>query len=192
MELMANEARRALSELPARQPKRLLNYNLARAFRERARARQVTNWLHELHGDPVTGRAKREYREEFGFVSEEEEAAPDQDPEKREFEVEVTIENPTPRGMPFTYLAGLSDVEFRASSQTAKSNAVITRWEIEGTHDGTLLGVPRTGRHISLAGITWIAFEEQVNPDRSSIAWATDEWTYWDLPSLMEQIGAQP
>jgi hypothetical protein len=37
-----------------------------------------------------------------------------------------------------------------------------------------------------------MAFDEKQNPDGSSEAWATDEWTYWDLPSLMEQVGASP
>jgi hypothetical protein len=193
MDLMADEARKALSELPARQPKRLIRYNRISGFRERAPGRKATRWLHELHGDPVLGRAKREYRKEFGYASEEEEALKNLDPgSSAELEIEVTIENPTPRGMPRLYLEGVSDIEFKASSQTVTTDAVVTRWEIEGTHDRPLLGVPATGTRISLAGITWLAIEREMNPDGSVRAWATDEWTYWDLPSLMQQIGASP
>jgi hypothetical protein len=193
MGLMADGARKALSELPGRQPKRLIRYNRVTAFRERAPARKATIWLHAVHGDPVMGRAKREYRKEFGYASEEEDALKNLDPgQMAELDVEVTIDNPTPRGMPRLYLAGMSDIEFKASSQTVVSNAVVSRWEIEGVHSGPLLGVPATGTRISLTGITWLAFEREQNPDGSTRAWATDEWTYWDLPSLMQQIGASP
>jgi predicted ester cyclase len=194
MEFMANEARRVLPDLPMRQPKRLALYNMLVAYGERERLRETTVWLHQLHGDPMTGKTKREYRQELGFGKHDEDrnlAEMVESPD-RELEVEVEIGDPPHRGMPLAYLEGLSDMEFNASSQTIKENVLVTRWEVEGTHGATLLGVPPTGRRISLAGITWIAFEEKQNPDGSRNVWATGEWTYWDLPSLMEQIGASP
>jgi predicted ester cyclase len=193
MEFMADEARKALTELPLRLPRRLTGFNMVRSFEDRARLTKAAVWLHELHGDPITGKTKRQYRQELGFGLDDENVQLQKLKERPpELEIEVTIENPDQRGMPRTYLEGLSDVEFTASSQTVKLNNVAIRWEIEGTHGATLFGVPPTGRLISLAGITWMAFEETRNPDRSSTVWATDEWTYWDLPSLMAQIGASP
>jgi predicted ester cyclase len=204
MEFMANEAKKAMPELAFRLPGRLTSYNALRGFGEGARMRKAATWLHELHGDPVTGKTKREYRRELGFGKEGEEgeegaglsedamalgAEPTKNPH---LEIEVTIENPDHWGMPLTYLEGLSDLEFTASSQTVKLNAVVIRWEIEATHGATLLGVSPTGRRISFAGITWIAFDESQNPDGSRNVWATGEWTYWDMPSVMEQIGALP
>ena len=94
--------------------------------------------------------------------------------------------------MPLTYLEGLSEMEFTATSQVAKHLAVVTRWEVYGKHSGELLGVPPTGRQVTLTGMTWIQFDEQLNPDgpgRTSRGLET--WTYWDLPSLLEQIGAE-
>jgi predicted ester cyclase len=195
MDFMADKARKAFYELPPRQPRRLTGYNMVRALGDRARVRMTTVWLHELHGDPITGKTKRQYREELGYDKDQEQVELERVLEKKlppELEVEVTIENPNHRGMPLTYLEGLSDLEFTASSQTVKVDVVIIRWEVQGTHSATLLGVPPTGRHISLAGITWIAFEQTQNADLSNDVRATDEWTYWDLPSLMEQIGASP
>jgi predicted ester cyclase len=212
MEFMANEAKNVMSQLSMRLPKRLVIFNTLRAFGDRARLRKATIWLHELHGDPITGKTKREYREELGFGKQEElgdegaglseDAAAGvggdgagvvEEPKKNpELEIDVTIENLNHRGMPLTYLEALSDVQFSASTQTVKLNVVVIRWEVEGTHSGRFLGVPPTGRRVSLTGITWIAFEDTRNPDRSSNVWATDEWTYWDLPSVMEQIGASP
>jgi predicted ester cyclase len=206
VDFMANEAKKAFGDLAMRLPKRLTNYNTLRGFREGARLRNAAKWLHELNGDPVTGKTKREYRQELGFVEVEgaaelaesgvgePEGVPelDQTVKRPELEIHVTIENPAHRGMPLTYLEGLSDVEFTVSSQSVKVSVVVIRWEIEATHGGTLFGVSPTGRRISLAGITWIAFDESENPDGSSNLWATDEWTYWDMPSLMQQIGASP
>lgn len=192
MEFMANEARKALPKLPMRQPHRLRDYNMLLAFGERARLRETTIWIHELHGDPFKGKTKREYREELGFGKHDQEGHIVELVTSTELEIEVLIENLPHRGMPLTYLDGLSEMHFTASSQTVKKDIVVIRWEIEATHGATLFGVPPTGRRVSFAGITWIAFEEERNPDGSRKVWATDEWTYWDLPSVMEQIGASP
>jgi predicted ester cyclase len=210
MEFMADEAKKAMNELAFRLPRRLTNYISLRGFGEGARLRKAASWLHELNGDPVTGKTKREYRQELGFGKYEEAGeegaglsedagmsgggggVAEESQKNPRLEIEVTIEDIPHRGMPLTYLDGLSEVEFTVSSQTVKLNVVVIRWEIEATHGATLFGVSPTGRRISLAGITWIAFDESRNPDGSSNVWATDEWTYWDMPSLMEQIGASP
>jgi predicted ester cyclase len=192
MEFMADEARKALSEIPTRRPKRLSGYQKLRAFGDGHRLRGTILWLHELHGDPVKGKTKREARQELGFGRHEDEklvAAA----QNMELEIEVTVDDVAHRGMPLTYLEALSDVEFTASSQAVQVNVVVVRWEIQGTHGaGALFGVPPTGKRVSFSGITWVAFEETRNPDRSANVRGTDEWTYWDLPSLMQQIGASP
>jgi hypothetical protein len=189
----ADNARKALSEMPARQPKRLYGYNLLRSYSERMRLRETTKWLHALHGDPITGRSKREVRIELGLVSE------DQEGKMSEFvgtdltKLEIDIEDPPRYGMPLTYLDGLSAIEFRVSNQTVKHTVVVTRWEVGGTHSALLLGVPPTGRIVSFAGITWLKFaEDEPQPDGSRRGVATEVWSYWDLQSLMDQIGATP
>jgi hypothetical protein len=189
----ADNARKALSEIPPRQPKRLFGYNMLRSYSERVRLRETTKWLHALHGDPITGRSKREVRIELGLITE------DQDATMSEFvgtdltKIEIEIEDPPRYGMPLTYLDGLSAIEFRVSNQTVKHTVVVTRWELGGTHSAVLLGVPPTGRSVSIAGITWLKFgEDEPMPDGSRRGVATEAWSYWDLQSLMDQIGATP
>jgi hypothetical protein len=190
--LQADKARKALSRIPAKQPKRLVGYNLLAGFRERHRLKKSTIWLHAINGDPVRGKDKKEMRKELGFDRHDDEQLLAGTVQNRAMEVEVIIEDPPRHGMPLTYLDGLSQVEFKASSQAVRENVVVTRWEVVGTHSERLLGVPPTGKTVSFLGISWLKFEEERTPEGGWKTWATDEWTFWDLPSLMEQIGATP
>jgi predicted ester cyclase len=93
--------------------------------------------------------------------------------------------------MPLTYLEGLSDIEFTATSQASKGKAVVTRWEVNGKHTGPLLGVAPTGKQVTITGMTMIKFDEEPHPEGAGrMSHALEEWTYWDLPALAEQIGA--
>jgi predicted ester cyclase len=191
--LQADKARKALSEIPARQPKRLAGYRMLVAYKERLHLRETTIWLHALHGDAITGKTKREVRKELGLVKHDEDVTLSEYTGTDVTKIEVVVDDPARYGMPLTYLDGLSEIEFRASTQTVKDNAVVTRWEVAGTHSGVLLGVPPTGRSVVIAGITWLKFgEEETQPDGSRTVSATEAWSYWDLPALMEQIGATP
>jgi hypothetical protein len=40
--------------------------------------------------------------------------------------------------------------------------------------------------------MTLLKFEDPIMTGDVRLLRATDEWTYWDLPSLLEQIGATP
>jgi hypothetical protein len=189
----ADNARKAFSEMPVRQPKRLFGYNMLRSYSERMRLRETTKWLHALHGDPITGKSKREVRIELGLVDEDAEGTASEMVGTDLTKIEIEIEDPPRYGMPLTYLDGLSAIEFRVSNQTVKHTVAVTRWEVRGTHSGVLLGVPPTGRSVSIAGITWLRFgEDEPMPDGGRKGVATEAWSYWDLQSLMDQIGAIP
>jgi hypothetical protein len=199
--LQADEARKALSDLPGRLPKRLRGYMAVRLFGERALVRESRIWLHAVNGDAITGKDKRTVRKELFGRTDEEEAMGDAEPdaqvqqgdmEAKELEVDVTFEDPQPHGMPLTYLEGLSDIELSATSNIVKDNVVVLRWEISGTHSRELLGVAPTQTAVTVVGITSIKFDEKPKSEGGREMWATDEWTFWDLPSLMQQIGATP
>jgi hypothetical protein len=192
MALQADEARKAILRLPARQPKRLRGYNALRAFWDRGKGKEVITWLHKINGDAFTGRSKRAFREELGFADTQDEGATTRFVDRKELEIVVQIEDFERRAMELSYLEGLSDVEFTASSQLPKEDLVVVRWQVIGKHTGTLLGVPPTNQEVTITGMTMLKFEEQPRPEGGRIAQATDEWTYWDLPALMQQLGVTP
>jgi hypothetical protein len=202
MDLQADEARKAIVELPVRLPKRARGYIAMRGYTERQIKTETTVWMHSINGDPVTGKEKRLVRRELGLAQAgedgaipdegEEGSAPTKDAEMSELEVDVKIENPAQHAMPRTYLDGLSDVEFTPTGQAVRGMRIVTRWEINGTHAGELLGVPATRMNITITGITMLQFDEHQRPEGGRDVWATDEWTYWDLESVMEQLGLTP
>jgi SnoaL-like polyketide cyclase len=131
----------------------------------------VSIWLHDVHGDPIKGDPPAEPDEDAP-------PEPDERPLKR-----ARIENPERRAMSRSYLGGISNVDFKVMGQLAQTDTAASRWEVIATHSGELLGVPATGREIEFAGMTVVKFADDM---------ATEEWTYWDLPHLMEQIGLKP
>jgi SnoaL-like polyketide cyclase len=205
--LQADEARKALTKLPARRNRRLGTYMMTVSVADRRRARETTIWLHDVHGDPAKGKEKREIRKELGYDKEKGEvgefgegamdpaemAAGDDSVKMmlENLEVVVTFDDVAHRGMPMRYLEGLSDIHFAARAQTTKDRTVITRWEVLGMHTADLLGVPATGREVTLEGMTLIKFDEAPNPDGPGrVSRAVEEWTYWDVPAVAKQIGA--
>jgi hypothetical protein len=184
--LMADDARRWLQDLPIRLPMRL-KVHLTKVAREDVKlGKDSTLWLHEIHGDPITGRDKREARLEI-YTDDF-----DNNPEEQEPDYTVVIDEPVSHMMPRDYLAGLSQVEFNVTTKIHKRAFVALRWEIHAMHSQPLFGVPATNKDVNLSGMTLLRFEQETNPDGSRVYTAKDEWTYWDLPALLEQIGATP
>ena len=50
--------------------------------------------------------------------------------------------------------AGLPDVEAVSEDVIAEGDQVVVRWTMRGTHTGELLGIPPTGKQVTLTGIT--------------------------------------
>jgi hypothetical protein len=192
--MAADDARKAFLQLPPRQPPRLSGHNKVIGAGARRRANGSIEWLHKINGDPFTGKGKRAYREELGLIptKEDEEDAQKSTEYIERLDFDVVVENPAGHGMPRAYLEGLSEIEFSATSNFSKDELVTTRWEVHGRHTGRLLGVPATNRDVSFSGMTILRFEEGPSEERAFVYRATDEWTYWDLPAVMEQIGATP
>jgi hypothetical protein len=96
---------------------------------------------------------------------------------------ESPIAEPVEHGMPLLYLenGALANVELTINSQVGRGPLVGNRWQVYAIHSGELLGVAPTRRELTISGVTLMAFDE----DR-----LVEQWTYWDLPGLLEQIGA--
>ena len=206
--LQADEARLALKDLPVRANRRLGTYRMLISVGDRKRARETTIWLHKINGDEAKGKEKREYRKEFGYAQEageKGEFGDAQDPTEiatgeqgedakesaEKLEVKVSFDDVVHRGMPLAYLDGLSDVAISARGQTTKDRTVVTRWEVHGRHTGELLGVPPTGRDVTTSGMTVVKFDEVADEDGQRVSRALEAWTYWDVPTVAEQIGAR-
>lgn len=79
------------------------------------------------------------------------------------------------------YLNAFPDIRFNIDDEISDGNTVVTRWTATGTHNGDLPGLPRTGRPISITGIT-IA--------RLSDGKFVESWNNWDALGMMQQLGA--
>jgi steroid delta-isomerase-like uncharacterized protein len=93
---------------------------------------------------------------------------------------------PGPEGAKRTaemYRAAFSDTRFEIEQQFADGDYVITRWTAHGTHDGELMGMPATGKQVSITGITIDRFEGGK---------IVEGWTNWDTMGMMQQLGAVP
>jgi predicted ester cyclase len=65
----------------------------------------------------------------------------------------------------------------------AEGNKVAGRITANGTHEGELLGIPRTGKHIQMTGMTiWRIAEGKI----------VEHWSEMNVLSLLEQLGAMP
>jgi steroid delta-isomerase-like uncharacterized protein len=67
--------------------------------------------------------------------------------------------------------------------QIADSDRVIERWTMTATHAGEFIGIPATGRRVTLTGIDISRVED------GRIA---EHWTECDMLGLLEQLGAIP
>jgi hypothetical protein len=190
--LQADGARKRMGDLPQRQPKRLRGYNMMQAFADRGKSKEVISWLHKIHGDAFTGKAKRAVREELGFGDVKEEGAAARFVDRKELEVEVVIKDFTRHAMELSYIDGLSNIEFAAVSSVPRGDTVVVRWEVNGLHTNALLGVAPTRADVAITGLTMLKFTQERRPEGGLLVTATDEWTYWDLPALMNQLGATP
>ena len=65
----------------------------------------------------------------------------------------------------------------------AEGDKVVGRITANGTHDGELLGIPRTGKQISMTGMTiWRIADGKI----------VEHWSQMDTLGLLQQLGAIP
>jgi len=77
---------------------------------------------------------------------------------------------------------GAFDYSFTIEDQIAQGDRVCTRWSWSGTHKGDFLGIPATGKKVSMTGTTI----HRCTPD-GKIA---EGWWQYDRLGLMSQLGA--
>src|ERR1700677_4111564 len=78
---------------------------------------------------------------------------------------------------------GFPDIVFSIQEQIAEDDKVASRFEWTGTHDGTFLGIPATGRQVRVWGIVF---------DRLEDGRIKDTRILMDGLGLMAQLGVLP
>jgi C-1 hydroxylase len=82
------------------------------------------------------------------------------------------------------YIKAFPDLRFDIEQMIASGEYVVTRWHATGTHKGELMGIPATGRRgDGIHGCTVAEYRD---------AKAVREWVYWDVATLLRQIGVMP
>jgi steroid delta-isomerase-like uncharacterized protein len=79
--------------------------------------------------------------------------------------------------------AGFPDLVFTITEQISEGDKVASRFEWTGTHDGTFLGIPATGRHVRVWGIVFDRLEDGRIKDTRIIM---------DSLGMMAQLGVLP
>jgi steroid delta-isomerase-like uncharacterized protein len=65
----------------------------------------------------------------------------------------------------------------------AEGDKVVLRWRARGTHEGDLMGIPATGKQVTLSGIDILRIE------KGKIA---ERWAEYDNLGLLQQLGVVP
>ncbi|BCM94221.1 hypothetical protein IAD21_06124 [Abditibacteriota bacterium] len=85
------------------------------------------------------------------------------------------------RGFVTGLRTGFPDIQFTIERHIAEGDKAAARWFIEGTHEGTFLGMPATGNHIKDQGVDIFIF----SGGKIAEIWVNEN----DL-GLMKQLGA--
>lgn len=81
------------------------------------------------------------------------------------------------------HIVAFPDAVARVERMVAEGETVVAEWTISGTHRGRLLGIPATGRPVTITGVSIIRFREGV---------PVADRRVWDLAGLLRQIGLLP
>ena len=78
------------------------------------------------------------------------------------------------------YRDAFSDLNLKVEHQISDGDFVVTRWTSSGTNDGSLAGLPPTGKAITGSGILI---------DKVVDGKVVESWSQWDNMGLMQQLG---
>jgi steroid delta-isomerase-like uncharacterized protein len=81
------------------------------------------------------------------------------------------------------FLRAFPDTRMTVEQQVAEGDNVVTRWTAQGTHKGELMGIPATGKQVTITGITI---------DRIVAGRIVESWDEFDQFGMMQQLGVVP
>jgi steroid delta-isomerase-like uncharacterized protein len=87
------------------------------------------------------------------------------------------------RGFIATFLGGFPDLQLIVEDMVAAGDRVAVRWTFQGTHRGEFLGVPPTGKRVTMSAV-------EIN--RVAAGKVAEHWVQLDQLGLLQQLGAAP
>lgn len=81
------------------------------------------------------------------------------------------------------FTTAFPDLRTTIDDVIAEGDRAAVRWTITGTHNGELMGIPPTGRHINCSGITI---------QRIAGGKIVEGWTNFDALGMLQQLGVVP
>jgi len=79
---------------------------------------------------------------------------------------------------------GIPDLQCPVEEVVAEGDRVAGRFSLRGTHLGTLLGIPATGRQVAVGVMVIARFD-------AAGKWVED-WASWDQLGMLQQLGVIP
>jgi steroid delta-isomerase-like uncharacterized protein len=83
-----------------------------------------------------------------------------------------------------SFREGFPDLSCEVEEVVAEGDRVAGRLSLRGTHGGTLLGIPATGKQVVVGAMVIARFDEAGK-------WAED-WASWDQVGMLQQLGVIP
>lgn len=88
-----------------------------------------------------------------------------------------------PRAVAQYYRGAFPDIQYTIEDQIAEGDKVVTRWTARGTNNGSLMGMPATGKTALVTGI---------ETDRLENGKIAESWVNFDAMTMLVQLGLAP
>lgn len=82
------------------------------------------------------------------------------------------------------YLAGFSDLQFKVEDLVVEGDKAVLRYIATGTNNGSLMGIPPTGKWATVSGIVITRHDEAGK--------ALEGWLEFDALGMLQQLGIIP
>lgn len=82
-----------------------------------------------------------------------------------------------------SFRTAFPDLRVNVDDTVTEGAKVVVRWSATGTHEGPLMGMPRTGKRAHWTGVSFLRFEgEQI----------AEDWVHMDTLAMLQQLGLVP
>lgn len=81
------------------------------------------------------------------------------------------------------YRTAFPDLRFTIDDEIVEGDKIVQLWTARGTHNGSLMGIPPTGKPAVITGITVV---------RVANGKITEDWANFDTLGMLQQLGVIP